>query len=444
MEVEDMEAFVEEFVEGSEVDLDYEFDASQFHDFIRGETNSEAREAERWFETAANHPPSPLVMKHLNKSISSNSKGAKKVKSTSKKQDVTPGSVVSQSTKNHKGREEKVKTKSDRKPSQERSSTLMKPTASHLAKLIRESHSHPHLYRRSHNSSTHMNESKLQNPHAFDNAATKRQKLEIGYLWKIAQLRHENLLLHKINMKVRTGSGNLANFKAKVTIPKEPELVTQQRALNRRNNSETSDHAEPRTGPFKARSLNKQMLQAPSILPSKKATRKLPKFKVFHLRTTERAMQHSSPNNLNMKSSASASHCGAADFKRSKCDIPLKTRPRPLNNSKVFPTQEDIGEIKDVNQAKSSVESRILTNKDRLSQNPPTELFDKLSLISELEGTVPRPKGHLPIKVSKENSPDCFQPEFWKCVGKPNQCGSARGIPGIAIQPNMNRSMGIR
>lgn len=60
MEVEDMEEFVGEFVEASEIDLDYEFDASQFHDFIRGETNSEAREAERWFETAANHPPSRM------------------------------------------------------------------------------------------------------------------------------------------------------------------------------------------------------------------------------------------------------------------------------------------------------------------------------------------------------------------------------------------------
>lgn len=44
-----------------------------------------------------------LVIKYLNKSISSSTKDAKKVKSTSKKQDVTVGSVVSQSAKNHKG-----------------------------------------------------------------------------------------------------------------------------------------------------------------------------------------------------------------------------------------------------------------------------------------------------------------------------------------------------
>lgn len=44
-----------------------------------------------------------LIMKYLNKSISSSSKDAKKVKSTSKKQDVTVGPVISQSTKNHKG-----------------------------------------------------------------------------------------------------------------------------------------------------------------------------------------------------------------------------------------------------------------------------------------------------------------------------------------------------
>lgn len=48
-----MEQFVYE-----EIDPDYEFDASRFYDFTLPETNTEAREAERWFESAESYPPS--------------------------------------------------------------------------------------------------------------------------------------------------------------------------------------------------------------------------------------------------------------------------------------------------------------------------------------------------------------------------------------------------
>lgn len=41
-----------------EIDLDYEFDAARYFDFGRPETQSEAREAELWFETAGSYPPS--------------------------------------------------------------------------------------------------------------------------------------------------------------------------------------------------------------------------------------------------------------------------------------------------------------------------------------------------------------------------------------------------
>ena len=40
-----------------EIDFDYEYDAANYYDFTTPETDSEAHEAERWFETAAYHPP---------------------------------------------------------------------------------------------------------------------------------------------------------------------------------------------------------------------------------------------------------------------------------------------------------------------------------------------------------------------------------------------------
>lgn len=41
-----------------EIDWEYEFDAAWFYDFCRPESPSEAAEAERWFQTAGNYPPS--------------------------------------------------------------------------------------------------------------------------------------------------------------------------------------------------------------------------------------------------------------------------------------------------------------------------------------------------------------------------------------------------
>lgn len=49
---------MEQFVSSAEIDLDYEFDASRFYDFTLPETDTEAREAERWFESAKSYPPS--------------------------------------------------------------------------------------------------------------------------------------------------------------------------------------------------------------------------------------------------------------------------------------------------------------------------------------------------------------------------------------------------
>ncbi|GFY84341.1 hypothetical protein Acr_03g0011150 [Actinidia rufa] len=55
---EEMEEFVADFFEFSEVASDYEFDAARFFDFSRPESSSEAEEAERWFQSARSYPPS--------------------------------------------------------------------------------------------------------------------------------------------------------------------------------------------------------------------------------------------------------------------------------------------------------------------------------------------------------------------------------------------------
>lgn len=58
MEEVELEESVRETFAVEEIDMDYEFDAAKFFDFSRVETDSEAGEAERWFETSRNYPPS--------------------------------------------------------------------------------------------------------------------------------------------------------------------------------------------------------------------------------------------------------------------------------------------------------------------------------------------------------------------------------------------------
>lgn len=58
-EEEYLEEFViEPFVGGEELDLNYEFDAPRFHDFTLPETDLEAFEAGRWFDSTKIYPPS--------------------------------------------------------------------------------------------------------------------------------------------------------------------------------------------------------------------------------------------------------------------------------------------------------------------------------------------------------------------------------------------------
>lgn len=40
------------------IDVDYEFSAPKFFDFIQGETEDQIREAQLWFDTALTYAPS--------------------------------------------------------------------------------------------------------------------------------------------------------------------------------------------------------------------------------------------------------------------------------------------------------------------------------------------------------------------------------------------------
>ncbi|CAK9135189.1 unnamed protein product [Ilex paraguariensis] len=463
---EEMEDFIEECFEVSEFDPGYEYDSARFFDFTRPETNSETDEAERWFEFAGSYPPSPFIVKlnlgnyiivedvnasphleHASASLNSNGDIDSKV-STSEESD--------QGLKYHTCMAQdisKAKRNSMAKSVKPRSSTLMKPTASHLAKQNKAQD--PYLNRfcgRSQKPRTKVAESNVLNSPPLESEATKRQKLESGYLLKVAHLKHQTLLLHKMAKKRAPSDSNSVNSRSKGTIPREPDLETAQRAQRRsfrsKNSFEPGEQAKRNARMFKARPLNRKILEAPSLSLPKKSTPKLPEFQVFHLKTMERAMQHSSANVLNSHNPDSVVDCESTDFRRLNPEDASKQQKERLPKSKVHPFSKKIFPSKGDNVIRNSTLETTdcqFPSDNRLPQNPPIELFSKLSLKSGLENnTISQPKQHGSVKGSKENAPCPFQLEFCRRVGKLNQCGSDRRFPEIGSQPNINRSLDIR
>ncbi|XP_059065904.1 protein TPX2 isoform X2 [Cryptomeria japonica] len=90
----------------------------------------------------------------------------------------------------------------------------------------------------------------------------------------------------------------IENQPLKLTRPKEPDLVTSQRARPTRvkSSAELEEEMLANIPKFKARPLNKKILEAPTLPPLPRSTPQLPEFQEFNLRTEERAHLH--PNTL--------------------------------------------------------------------------------------------------------------------------------------------------
>ncbi|KAM7491284.1 hypothetical protein LguiA_034205 [Lonicera macranthoides] len=288
-----------------EIDLDYEFDAARYFDFSRAESIAEARQAELWFASAATCPPSPFVTKlHLredmlleNVNISPKSKGVENMSTQDTDSDIGLGPEFS-TIEVSKGCEEmeggistdlksfciqkiqnqphhlttgltfynqmrndntKAKTKFGVKTSFPRTSTLMKPTASQLAKQNQTrvvTGSSVRLEK------VENNEKGSNNSSGIESQASKRQKLDGGHLCKVADTNQQINLVHKAPKKDGTIDGNSAHSKLRLTIPREPDLETAQRAQRiRPKTSRERGHRTLTTATttFRARPLNKKV-----------------------------------------------------------------------------------------------------------------------------------------------------------------------------------------
>ncbi|KAL6008007.1 hypothetical protein ACLOJK_033512 [Asimina triloba] len=171
----------------------------------------------------------------------------------------------------------------------------------------------------------------------------------------------------------------------RLTIPREPELETSQRAhrIRSKHITEVGEQVLSATPSFKARTLNRKILSAPSIPFPRKSTPQLPEFQEFHLKTTQRAMQHSStaPSSLQKIS----------------------------NSDEILSSKGDMGVFRSNKRETTVTMEFSLQTEKRLQQNPPIELLKKLSLKSEpqlrdtlAESMLSRPPRTV-LKGSKEN-----------------------------------------
>ncbi|KAJ8767624.1 hypothetical protein K2173_018182 [Erythroxylum novogranatense] len=490
MEDEDME--VELVFEAREIDPDYEFDAAMFFDFTHEESLADARKAERWFESALSYPASPFVAKLLLREESifegiNHSTNDEVVEDQEAVIDVECGggqgpevSLLEMDIGGYNLRSKfrpKAKVNSSAKPNFPRSSTLMKPTASILAKQYRA----PQVARSRFQMLFAQKDRSLGLSSLVESHAAKRQKLDGGLLCKVGDIKQQTDFFHKAPNKDGNFEKATSFAKLRLTIPREPELETAQRAQRMRPKSNAiQDQVTVRAQNFKARPLNRKILKAPSLSLPKKSTPKLPEFQEFHLKTLERAMQHSSGvssssiqlndsyKGLDKHGVVAVAANGKSNprrvptIKSSTTDAPKQDAfstthlfsARPLNK-KILSSKGDLGVFRNGKREPTvPVEVKLQTDK-KDQHKPPVELFNKLSLTSEVQPNsgsqlqLPRPSC-ISLKGSKENILNTLQtdnklgkerPSLFS--GKQIQCGSNEAINEVGNQFSM-RSLGIR
>ncbi|XP_027334552.1 protein TPX2-like isoform X2 [Abrus precatorius] len=441
---EDEDAEIEHVFVAHEIDLDYEFDAARFFDFTRPETLAEAHQAELWFQNAPSYPPSPFVRKLVvredllldNVSDSSKSENLEcTIDVDDEKSSVPLGTGFSYTTlhtngskalggdissllagilQNDGARPLQIPTglnfgneilgdglNSKAKSSLPKSSTLMQPTASQLAKQNRCAKYVGSRFQKLLKLLT-QNERSLSISSGVESQAAKRQKLEGGLLCKVTDVKQQTNFVHKKSMRAVTIEQNSACSKLKLTIPREPDLKTAHRAQRiRPKNVGEAEHMTVDAPRFKARPLNRKILDAPSLLPPKRSTPRLPEFQEFHLKTLERAMQHTS-------ATSSSLHCNDPDKGQDKnsavsaLDNRIKDSRRPTAmgaptkgglgvshifkarplNKKTLRSKEDVVFQNSKRETAVPVEFDLQAEKG-VQPNPPIELFGKLSLTSE-------------------------------------------------------------
>ncbi|XP_028807876.1 protein TPX2 isoform X2 [Neltuma alba] len=210
--------------------------------------------------------------------------------------------------------------------------------------------------------------------------------------------------------------------KLTLTRPKEPEFETAQRArsVKVKSTAELEEEMMAKMPKFKARPLNKKILQAPTVRIVSRSTPQPPEFKEFHLETAARAIQHADSASV---ASGKSSHQepwkphltepktpllqtslrarppkvkSSLELEQEELEKIPKFKARPLNK-KIFESKGDIGIFCHTKKLVTQPREFHFATNERIP--PPSvvvDLFDKLSLNSEPAHKNPIPTNTIP------------------------------------------------
>ncbi|XP_015574010.1 protein TPX2 [Ricinus communis] len=208
-----------------------------------------------------------------------------------------------------------------------------------------------------------------------------------------------------------------------LTTPKEPEFETAQRVRSVRikSSAELEEEMMAKIPKFKARPLNKKILEAPTLSAVPRSTPQLPEFKEFHLETAARATQNADsasvastevshksqwkPNCLT-EPKAPVLHTtlrarppkvkSSSELEKEELENIPKFKARPLNK-KIFESKGELGLFCNVKKHVTIPQEFHFATNERIP--PPAavaDLFDKLSLTSEPRHDNPLPRNTVP------------------------------------------------
>ncbi|KQK19709.1 protein TPX2 isoform X2 [Brachypodium distachyon] len=373
-----------------EVDLDYEFDAPRWFDLAQEEAPVEAAAAEMWFANAPSYPPSPLIAMmlaedlglpnlrtisgpdidavHCSKSLQGCSVAAQQstYRSHAPNEGRTPCYGLSEI-------ERKPGTRSIVKANFLKGSTLMKPTASQLARQNRQLEVKKAM--QSKKSVGVRSEGSTMSSNDCTHQAGKRQRLEKGHLNKVVGT-NQHEFIHKAHEKnVMNSSSDRATGlpKSKVTVPREPELATKLRAERSRI---------LRAVPTNTKQLNKRDEQSASMMQAASARKAVQPFRTTYHQHAN--VQHANvARNMPVCTSNRAANLQNVDKKPEECrDGPFKFKAQPLDR-KILASKGDIGVFQSTKRNTTVFKEFNLSTSRKSKQAPLSELFNKLSLTAE-------------------------------------------------------------
>ncbi|KAI3736113.1 hypothetical protein L6452_15646 [Arctium lappa] len=235
-----------------------------------------------------------------------------------------------------------------------------------------------------------------------------------------------NLNLPPRSSSISHGDGQVMQRKPKLTLtrPKEPDFVTSQRvrSVKIKSSAELEEEMMAKIPKFKARPVNRKILEAPTLPAMKRSTPQIPEFQEFHLETMERAHQNAETSTVASTEAPPQIHQwkphlttpktpplqtllrarppkikSTEELEKEELEKAPKFKARPLNK-KIFESKGELGlfcnkkrQVTIPQEFHFAIDERIPPSTANVA-----DLFDKLSLCSDSYNQKPIPRNTAP------------------------------------------------